>query len=104
MTPQDAHFLEMVIGLLDRVGGWPILTVVVLAAIGPWLMAVFLDRAQERRIKAAVDMYEKNVLLLEKTQQLSERQCKLEEDLQGIIMMNTTAQTKLHEMLMHRNK
>ena len=102
MTPQDAHFLELAIGLVDRVGDWPIMTILVLLIIGPWLMAVFLDRAQERRIKAAVAMYENNVLLLKETQALSARQCKLEEDLQDIIMLNTQAQTKLHEMLLHR--
>ncbi|MEW6263370.1 MAG: hypothetical protein AB1641_09850 [Thermodesulfobacteriota bacterium] len=96
MTPGD------LIQVIERVGAWPLATILLVVIIGPWLMSMFLDRAQERRHKAVAEMYDHNVKLVQESQDMAKRVCILTEDVQGALIMNAQAMTSLAEIIKAR--
>ena len=95
MTPQDIAVVTAMTALIDKIGGWPLMTILVLIIIGPWVMAFFLARAAEKRHEAAIAMYDHNVHLVEKTLQVSEALKAIAQDQQGYMVQNTQVLTEL---------
>lgn len=72
MSPEYISILQTVAFILDKVGTWPVVTLLFFAVIGPWLMAFILGRGQEKRFDAVAKMYENNVKLVEDYKTMAE--------------------------------
>jgi hypothetical protein len=68
--------------------GWPFGLMLFLFLIGPWILALLIAYLQKRRFEAVVDMYEKNVSLVEKYE-------KVASDLKDVIILHTQTTTTL---------
>ena len=65
MTPDALHTLTAICTVLEKVGTWPLGTMVLAVMIGPWMFAFIMSRAQEKRFNEMKVMYESNVKLVE---------------------------------------
>ena len=92
MTPEQ---ISIIAAILDKIGTWPISTLVMVIVVGPWLMFFFISRGQEKRFEAVREMYENNVKLVEVYEKLACEQ-------QDTIIMNTGAITKLTTIIEER--
>ena len=99
MTPTDVALVESVLRIIAEMAGWPIWTVLLVIVVGPWVMAFFLARGQERRFAAVQTMYENNVKLVEGYEKLCQRQDNREESLRDLILLNTQAVTRLTDAI-----
>ncbi len=82
MAPDALHTLTAICSVLEKVGTWPIGTVLLIVLIGPWVFAMIVSRAEERRVEALKQMYESNVELVKDYH-------KLAEDLTETVRLNT---------------
>lgn len=64
MTPEQVAVITTVATILERVGTWPVGSVLIAIAFGPWMMMILISRAQEKRFDAITKMYENNVELV----------------------------------------
>ena len=99
MTPTDVALVESVLRIIAEMAGWPIWTVLLVIVVGPWVMAFFLARGQERRFEATRAMYENNVKLVEGYERVCARQDNREDALRDLILLNTQAVQKLSDNL-----
>jgi hypothetical protein len=104
MTPQDAAALAALVALLEKIGTWPLITVLVLIVIGPWIAVFVLNRAQERRHAEVVQMYKDNVQLVEDYEGVQRRSNQREEVLVDLLRLNTEAQSNLLTWLRQRTR
>ena len=82
MTPEALHALSAVSTLIERMGTWPIGTIVFAAIIGPWVFSYIISRQNEKRFEEVRQMYENNAKLSESFDRLTRMQ-------QDIISLNT---------------
>lgn len=82
MTPDAIHTLTAISTLLERIGTWPLGTVLLAVLIGPWVFSYVISRANERRFEAVKQMYESNVKLVESFDRITKMQ-------QDMISLNT---------------
>jgi len=91
MTPDQIAVVTAIANLLREISGWPLGTLLLFIIIGPWVIALVLTYTQgkrfERRFEEVVRMYENNV-------SLAERQEEVARDLREVVIMNTQAMTK----------
>ena len=92
MTPETVSAINAVCSLLERIGTWPVGTVLLIVLFGPWIMAFWVSRSQEKRFDAMKDMYESNVKLVKGYEQLSG-------GLQDSVMLNTAKWTQAIEKI-----
>lgn len=71
MTPEQISIINTVALILERIGTWPVGTVLVAVAFGPWVMMYFIARGQEKRFDAVAQMYKDNVKLVEQYEKLA---------------------------------
>ena len=90
MTPEQVSVVATLINILDKVSGWPFGLILFSVIVGPWLMAVLLAWQQSRRFEAVVKMYEDNVVLVEKHEEVCS-------DLKSVIMLNTQVLTTVEK-------
>ena len=64
MTPEQVSIITTVATIMSQIGTWPVGTVVVAIAFGPWIMMFLIARGQEKRFDAVTKMYENNVELV----------------------------------------
>lgn len=109
MSPDQLAQVTALFGLLERMGGWPMATVLIFVLFGPWMFAFFLHQGQERRFQAqeqrhqaVVRMYENNVALVQAYEAAAKRMCQLEADTRDIMIRNTEALTRLTAVLQSR--
>jgi hypothetical protein len=110
MTPDQAAQLAALVGLFTQLGGMPIMAIMLLIIIGPWLVFFFVFRGQERRLdaifanlnqqqQAAAALYDKRFDAFQRVYEnnisLVKKYEKLADDSQKIIIMNSEAITKL---------
>jgi len=88
MIPEQVSALIALVAFVDKVSSWPLGTVFFLVIVGPWLLALILAYSARKRFEVVVRMYENNVRLLERNQELAG-------DLKEIIIMNTQAMAQL---------
>lgn len=86
MTPQDVAVLTALAAMLQQIGTWPILSVLVFVMIGPWIAMFLLSRNMDKRHSAVVQMYESNVQLVKNYE-------KIADGLQDILVLSTQAMT-----------
>lgn len=99
MNPTDIALVESVLRILAEMGSWPVGAVLLVVVVGPWLMAFFLAREQERRFEAVQAMYENNVKLVEGYEKLCQRQDNREGALRDLVQMNAQAVTRLTDAI-----
>jgi hypothetical protein len=92
MTPETVSAINAVCSLLERIGTWPIGTVLLVILFGPWVMAFLVSRSQEKRFDAMREMYKNNVKLVEGYERLAKGQ-------QETIMLNTAKFTEAIEKI-----
>ena len=88
MSPDQIGTLTALIGLLEKMGGWPGWLIMLLIIVGPWILILIVDRNNERRFLAQKQMYDNNVILLKETQSIAK-------DLKEIVILNTQTSQKL---------
>ena len=104
MTHQDVAALTALVAVFEKIGTWPLITIMVLIVIGPWIAVFVLNRGQERRHAEVVKMYADNVRLVEDYQQLQSKSERREETLISLLRLNTEAQTSLLTWLQQRTR
>jgi len=87
MTPDQIAVVSAMANILREISGWPLGTIVLFILIGPWVLALILAWQQSKRFEAVVRMYESNVKLVE-------RQDEIASDLREVVIMNTQAMTR----------
>ena len=65
MTPDQISVLTAIAAIFDKVGSWPIGTVIVAVVICPWIGLWLFSRTMEKRHEAVIAMYQHNVKLVE---------------------------------------
>jgi hypothetical protein len=84
MSPDQITALTSLLGLMDKMAGWPFGMLFFVIIIGPWIMALMLGFGYRKRFESVVGMYQANVRLVEKFVELSG-------DLKDVVIMNTQA-------------
>lgn len=72
MTPEQLGTLTALAGILKSIGTWPIMSIIILVVIGPWIINAATSYQHQRRFEAVVKMYENNVILVEQIKKLAE--------------------------------
>lgn len=90
MTPEQVSLINAISAILDKIGTMPIMSLVVLIIIGPWIMAWIISRGQEKRFEAVSKMYENNVDLVKGYAKIAENQ-------QDLVIANIQTMTKVQE-------
>lgn len=88
MTPDQIGMLTALLGLVEKIAGWPLWVVILVVLIGPWIALFNYDRNHERRYLSQKKMYDDNVILLKETQSIAR-------DLKEIVIMNTQSSQQL---------
>jgi hypothetical protein len=88
MTPGELSAIASFVNIINSVSGWPFGMIIFLIVIGPWISAFLLVYLQSRRFEKVVTMYKNNFKLVEDY-------AKLAKDLHDVVIMNTTAMTRL---------
>lgn len=101
MTPQDVAAFTAVAALVRDLGSWPIVSVIAVFVLGPWVAMIYLARSAEKRHAAALKMYEDNVVLVTGYADACRRWEKISEALLGVVSLNTQSQTTLKETIRH---
>jgi len=70
MTPEQLATMTALAGIIESIGTWPVLSIVVLVVLGPWVVNAYTSYQHQRRFEAVVKMYEDNVILVSTTQEL----------------------------------
>ena len=84
MTPDQISIINTIALILERIGAWPVGTLIIALIIGPWIMMVFLSWGQNKRFEAVREMYEANVQLVKDYRGIAE-------NLQDLVILNTQA-------------
>ncbi len=92
MSPEQLSMLTSLVGFIKLLSSWPFAVFFFVLVIGPWLLAVFLAWAHKKRLDAAIAMYEHNVRLVEKYEEVAI-------DLKDVIVLNTQTMTTLVECI-----
>ena len=92
MTPEQIGGLTALVGLMEKVSGWPVWFLILLAIVGPWIFMLILDRNNERRFLAQKQMYDDNVTLVENYQGISK-------DFKEMLIMNTQATQQMTDAI-----
>ena len=92
MSPEQISILTTLLGILRALSGWPFALLFFGLVIGPWVLALFLAYSYRKRFEAVVDMYESNVRLVQKYEQVAS-------DLKDVVILNTQTMTTLVESI-----
>jgi hypothetical protein len=68
--------------LVDKIGTWPIASLLFFIIIGPWIMSFLISYNQQKRFEKVIEMYKNNVKLVEAYSKMSDSQ-------QDVITLNT---------------
>ena len=99
MSADYLNALTAALQMLEKIGAWPLVSIFLAIAVGPWIMAFILARGQERRFEAMKEMYLSNAKLVKGYEKLCQSEEERGRDLRTIIMMNTQAMTRLTDVI-----
>lgn len=88
MGPDQIAIVGNVLAILKMMSGWPFGFFLFLFIVGPWVLALLLAYAQKKRFESVVRMYESNVDLVKKYEDVAQ-------NLKDVVIMNTTAITRI---------
>lgn len=103
MSPEQVSVLTALFSVVKALSSWPFALFFFTLVIGPWVLSIMLawsDRKRQEvaeqeskdRFESVVRMYEDNVKVVEQYE-------KIASELKDIIIMNTSAQTTLAEVI-----
>jgi hypothetical protein len=92
MSMEQVQIITALLNLCDKLSSWPFALALFVFTVGPWLLALFIAHAYSKRHQEVVQMYENNVRLVEKYQEIAG-------DLKDVIVMNTQAFTRLEDAI-----
>lgn len=104
MTPQDVNLIASLLSLVEKIGAWPFLTVMIFWSVGPWFLVVFLNRQQEKRHSEVVEMYKDNSTLVLRYEEMAARAQRREAELTDLARLNTQVQSELLTFLKTRTR
>ncbi|HNR13090.1 MAG TPA: hypothetical protein PKM59_07255 [Thermodesulfobacteriota bacterium] len=103
MTPEQIAGIASIVDIIAKVNGWGIGTLIFMLVVLPWICLIvityFQRRQAERRFEEAVQMYENNVTLVEKNEELTTAYKKHLEEFKDIVSLNTQVFTRLTEAI-----
>ena len=88
MDASQVVLITAILNLVAKIGTWPLMSVIFVLLIGPWVFSSILFLQQGKRLEVAINMYNENVKLVKKDQELAE-------GFKEIVMMNTQAMQKM---------
>ena len=88
MSPDQIGILTALFSTLEIMSCWPFGLLIFMVVIGPWLLAATIAYSQKKRFEAVVRMYENNVDLVNKYEDVAK-------DLKEVVIMNTQTITRL---------
>jgi hypothetical protein len=91
VTPEQVSVITAIAAILDRIGTWPIGTLLIALAAGPWIVMIFIAWGQNKRFEAVMEMYEANVQLVKGYKSIAE-------NLQDLVILNTQAITGVKDI------
>lgn len=65
MTPDQISAITALAGLVKSMGTWPIMSILIMVVLGPWVVNAYTSYQHQRRFEAVAKMYENNVMLAE---------------------------------------
>lgn len=71
MTPEQIATMAAIAGLIKSIGTWPVLSILILGNVSPWIMMVFLSVSMHKRVEIQAKMYEDNVILVKEVTELA---------------------------------
>lgn len=74
MNPDQIAVLTAVASIVSKIGTWPIGSIIAAVVLCPWFSLLFISRAMERRMDAALKMYENNVGLVKNYEKIADEQ------------------------------
>lgn len=95
MTPAEVAGITAIAAILKELGSWPVVLVLALIQISPWLLLMIVSRSVEKRHSEVVQMYENNVILVQNYESATERWEAISNSLVTVVSLNTQAQTRL---------
>ena len=92
MSPDQVTILASLLSALKIMSSWPFGVLIFMVVIGPWVLAMTLAYSHKKRFESVVRMYENNVDLVKKYEDVA---C----DLRDVVIMNTQTITRLVDRL-----
>lgn len=92
MTPEQVAALTAISSIISQIGTWPLGALIAAVVLGPWIMMGFNSRSMEKRLEAAMKMYDDNVKLVENYEKIAAEQA-------DTIRLSTAATTELTTFL-----
>jgi len=99
MTPEQISLVGTLVGLVDKVNGWQLSTILFMVLVVPWLCLIAAVYMLNKRFEEMAEMYENNAVLVEKNEELTVDYKEQNKEQKDIIMMNTQAITRLTEAI-----
>ncbi len=99
MTPDQWTAVTAIATILDKIGTWPIGTVILVNIIGPWILALVLNRAQEKRFYSMKQMYENNVALVKDYEKTTASVEKMAQGLIDLVSLNTAKWSEVDQKI-----
>ena len=88
MSPEQIGILTGLMSALEIMSSWPFGLLIFMVVIGPWVLAMTLAYSHKKRFESVVRMYENNVDLVKKYEDVAK-------DLREVVIMNTQTITRL---------
>lgn len=88
MTPGDIATIGNLIMLVEKVSQWPVIMIVLLIIVGPWVMTLIFNMQNQKRFETVVRMYENNTKLVDDYKSVTG-------DLKEVVIMNTQAVSRM---------
>lgn len=95
MTPEQAAAISAIASIISQVGTWPIGTIIITIALGPYIITFFVNRSMEKKVEVAqkmfegaMEMYKNNVKLVQSYERIADEQA-------DTIRLSTSATTEL---------
>jgi transcriptional regulator of nitric oxide reductase len=95
MTPEQIAALTAIAAIVAKVGTWEIGSIIFSIVFGPWIMMYFVSRSMEKRLNAAIVMYENSNKLVQKYEKMSSEHV-------DTIRLSTAATVELTKFLRDR--
>ena len=84
MSPEQIAALTALVTIIERVGNWPFMSLLLVLVIGPWVLSLGMGYTDRKRLEQVVSMYEHNVHLVESYKEIAG-------DMKEVVTLNTQA-------------
>lgn len=88
MTPEQLATLRLVAETIQKMGTWPIGSVLLIVEFGPWILIFLAFIWQDKRFSKTVEMYENNVKLVKSFEEIAK-------SFKEVVVYNTSIMTQI---------